>query len=215
MIRRNAKILSAFLLCIVGAAQAAPIDVRYDIQTYSSGGFSASWIHSATGCAAEGPDSHDTLYMCGDFSVPVTGHIAGSLDNDVLTIEGGSLFVFGKNYEVFGGSLGSDFVNATGDLLWYLQVEYFGTFFFENIAMGPGGPNSFDGHEFVLWGQNDDAYGCAPDADTKSYCTAFGIDLYAQRVSEPGALTLLSIAAILTLSLRSRRRRTIPLPNVK
>lgn len=198
--------LFAFFLTTFGAANATPIDVKYEIETYSSGGFSASWLHTASGCTGTGPDSDDTLYMCGGLTTPVTGYIKGSLDGDILSIVGGTLFMLGKDYDIKGGSLGGDFTNAVDDLLWYLDVEFFGTFYFENIAMGPGGPNSFDGQEFILWGQNDDAYHCVPDPSKGSYCNSWGIDLYAQRVPEPGTLALISLG-LFAFALTSLRRR--------
>ena len=209
MINRCFFALAALFTLTISTANATPIDVEYEIQTYSSGGFSASWLHSASGCAYHpGPDSGSTLYMCGDMKTPVTGNIVGTLDDGVLTVKSGSLSIFGKDYDVLGGSLGGHFSDATGELLWFLQIEWFGSFYFENIAMTDG-PNRFGAGEFILWGQNYDAYGCDNDtvakSSTRSHCEAWGIDLYATRVPEPGTLALIAIG-LFAFAVTARRR---------
>ena len=202
----------ANIILLLTLALAAPADafpVTYKIGPYSTGGYSASWLHTASGCPGTGPDTGDTLYMCG-YATPVTGLLTGTLDAGVFSIDGGYLNIFGHNFNVGLSSLGGDFTNAAGDLLWFLNVDSFGTFSFESIAMGTGGPNHFGPDHFVLWGQNDDAYDCASlpyDSDAKKGCLPWGVDLYGERVSvpEPGTLALLGIG-LLGIALATRRR---------
>ena len=208
VIRRHLFILFAFIATAFTTAQADPINVTYEIGPYSSGGYSASWLHTASGCTGEGPDSGDDLYMCGHVT-PASGSIMGILDGGILTVTGGYLHMFGNNYAVTDGQLGGDFTDAGNNLLWFLDIDWFGTFYFESIDMGAGGPNHFYGDEFILWGQNDDAYRCGGlsyEEQKNMECSAWGIDLYAQQVPEPGTLALLGIG-LLAMTLVNRRRR--------
>lgn len=179
-------------------AAAVPIQVTYDIGPYAANGYSASWLHSATGCSgSNGPDTLATLYMCGGSLYGVTGTIAGLLNGGVLAVNGGSLNIANNNFDVLGGSLGGS--------LWTLSIQYLGLFQFESINLGAGLPNSFDGTELILWGQNQAAYNCAPYTWCKDG-KRWGIDLYGTvRVPEPGMLALFGIGLI-GLALVRRRK---------
>ena len=186
----------AILFALSVSANADSINVTYEIGPYSTGNYSASSLHTSSWCPGAGPDSGDTLYMCGYLMSPITGSVTGISDGGVLSINGGYLNIFGHNYNIGSSSLGGDFTNSAGDPLWFLEIDWFGTFYFESIAMGTGGPNYFGPDSFVLWGQNDDAYDCddLPIATDKNLaCAPWGIDLYGKRVPvpEPGTLALL------------------------
>jgi hypothetical protein len=184
------------------ASLADPIDVTYEVGDYSAGGFSASVLHGATGCASEGPAGY-TLYMCGGPLLDIVGTITGVLDSGLLTVNGGTLNVGGTDHAVLGGLIG-DFGALDPEHAYSLIVQGLGTFFFEPIDMGTGRPNSFDGDELILWGQNGDAYDC-PVGDIE--CDRWGIDLYSERVAvpEPGTLALFGIG-LLRLGLARRRK---------
>lgn len=201
MKRTILRILAIGIIGLPVAAIADPIQVTYDVGTYSTGGYSASWVHGATGCSgSSGPDTELTLYMCGDPLYETTGTIAGMLDGGVLTITGGILNIGGTDYDVEGGELGG--------VTWTLTIESFGTFLFEGFDWGDAKPNNFDGSEFILWGQNEAAYRCIPgDADcSEIWGDRWGIDLYGTvRVPEPGTLALFGIG-LLGLGLARRRK---------
>jgi hypothetical protein len=175
------RLIATMLIGLPMMASADPIDVTYDIGYYSTGGFSASWIHEATGCQS------GALYMCGGPLQEVTGTIMGSLDGGVLTISGGTLNVAGTDYDVLSGSLGGGFD-------WTISLEHFGLFTFEDLsAASDAKPNSFTGDDFVLWGQNADAYACVPTTanDNCAGYDRYGMDLYGKlQVPEPATLAL-------------------------
>ena len=204
MKRTFLKIVAIGIVGLPLAAMADPIPVTYDIGQYGTGGYSASWVHSASGCEGIGPDTGMTLYMCGA-ALSTNGTIEGSLDGGVLTITGGTLNIGGTDYDVQGGMLGS-LVDE-----WRIQIENFGDFLFEGLVMGDGLPNFFDGSEMILWGQNLQAYICEPGNDSCSAVTGidrWGIDLHGVarvQVPEPGTLALFGIG-LLGLGLAKRRR---------
>ena len=146
-------LIACFGLGLASTASAVP--VTYEIGSYSAGGYSASWVHGATGCTA--PSSlpgGGPLYMCGDPILPVTGIIEGDLIGGFLNVTGGSLLIDGLAYAV-GGSGPPDFLASVfGAAFGGFEIEGFGYFIYEPFNMGPGMPNYFDGDEMILWGQN-------------------------------------------------------------
>lgn len=211
----------ALLLTALGSANADPIPVTFDIgpnpTDESDTGFSASWLHTVSGCPGEGPDSGATLFMCG-FATPISGTISGWLDAGIFSVDGGTLNIFGGSFAVLSGSLGGAFTDGFGAPLWFLEISGFGTFIFESIDMGDDGPNHFTPREFWLWGQNSDAYRCAGTANFAHFqndeqCFPWGIDLYGARNSVPEPATfallcfgLLSLTAVRRLNPRKSRQ---------
>ena len=190
-----------------GFASADPIPVTYEIGPYAASGYSASWLHAADGCGGTPTGgSGSTLYMCGSADA-ATGLLSGSFDAGILTITGGSLWVNGSEHLILSGSLGGAFTYGTGanTSSWFIELAGLGTFFFEGFDMGDGRPNEMSLDEFILWGQNLDAYQCAPG---NTECDRWGIDLYGHRVDvpEPGTLVLLS-AGLFGMALMQRRRK--------
>jgi len=166
------------------AANADPI--VYEIESYSTGNYSASWLHQASNCSGAGPDTGLPLCMSGGGLQSIFGTIEGDLVAGLLTITGGQLSIGGTAYDVLGGFLG-----AFGDgNIWSIDIESHGRFLFENIAMGSAGPNSFDGQELILWGQNIGAYYCAQNQCVDNL-TPWGIDLYGKAVAVPEPSTLI------------------------
>ncbi len=196
------RILALTMLVSPLTVSADPVSVSYDIGPYIEGGYSASWLHGATGCSGPGP-SGGTLYMCGGPVLEIVGSITGELDGGVLTIMGGSLNIGGTDYGVLGGMLGAF---PAVDFMWSIVIAGLGTFYFDNIYMGTGLPNHFDGNDLILWGQNWNAYFCAVGT---AGCDRWGIDLYGAKSSipEPGTMGLLGIG-LLGLGFSMRRRKT-------
>ncbi len=194
--------ISALLAFIIPQqAIADPITVTYEIESYSEGGFSASWLHESSGCTNQGLIG--TLFMCGS-TESLTGTITGELEFGLLNNISGAFEIGGESYNVLGGQLGA-FENHN---LWSITVADLGVFIFETLNMGAGMPNFFDGGEFILWGQNLHAYNCDPRYTDCGEFNRWGIDLYGHQVSvpEPGTLALLGIG-LLGMGL-SRRRKT-------
>ena len=200
-------------LGLMASANATP--VAYEIGSYSAGGYSASWVHGATGCSGTQSmlPGGSPLYMCGDPILPVTGIIEGDLINGFLTVTGGSLLIDGISYAVGGGAFPPDFLTSVfGAAFGGFEIENFGYFIYEPFNMGPGMPNYFDGDEMILWGQNVAAYLCTPDeADSCHFGPRWGIDIYGQRISvpEPGVLGLFGLG-LLALGATRRRKGAAP-----
>lgn len=195
------------ILFLTGTAHAVPIPATYEIDTYSNGSYSASWIHTATGCKTQGPHRLP-LYMCGKKLPAVKGSVSGLYyqDFNVLRITGGALHIGGHAYKVGGGYLGS----FTGNRIWSLKLQNFGHFFFESLNKKPGLPNYFGPDKFILWGQNLSAYFCGGRHSYRKCGPRWGIDLYGKRtkVSEPGTLALLGIG-LAALAVTRRRKATV------
>ncbi len=208
VIKRHLISLFTFLIFALGAAHAEPIEIKYEIQAFSGGNYSASWLHTATGCTGTGPNTGKRLYMCG-YRTAITGQLTGTFEDDVFSINGGYLNIFGSNHAVGASRLGGDFSDTSNNLLWVLNVANFGSFYFEDINM-INGPNFLDAQHFKLWGQNSDAYGC-DSVGEKSECFPWGIDLYAKRVPEPGTLALIAIG-LFAFAMKSKRRRLLIRP---
>ena len=199
-------VIASLILAGSSIVHADPIEVSYEIGSYSTGGYSASWLHEATGCVSTGP-AGAPLYMCGA-RTDISGTINGMLDNGFLAVTGGMLNVGGTDHRIRGGNIG-DFDELVPGTAWNLRVRGLGNFLFEPLGMGPGSPNYFDGTTMILWGQNRPAYRCSPN----EYCNGrdrWGIDLYAKRVevAEPATLALFGIG-VLAMGLIRRRRTAV------
>ena len=204
MKQRTVRGIGCIGLCLVMMATANAVPVTYEIGPYGEGGFSASWLHAANGCDnTVGPQSGSTLYMCGDQQTSVTGRIKGDLNAGYLAITGGTLMIGGSSFDVipYSGLLGPfGLGNAYG-----FGIEDHGFFVFEDINMGSGRPNYFDGEELILWGQNYWSYVCEPGQCAK--VQRWGIDLYGRRIAvpEPGTLALFGIGLLAMTVLRRRK----------
>lgn len=188
IIRISIVLLSLFSF----AANADPI--TFEIEAYSEGNYSASWLHSADYCGGSGPTMMLPLCMGGNTLLSIFGSIEGNLVADVLTITGGQLSIGGNLHDVTGGVLSAFVGLGTSEI----EIDTYGTFVFENIGMGTGLPNYFDGEELILWGQNLDAYYCPTITGCMENTGTWGIDLYGKSVSvpEPGTLTLFGLGLI-------------------
>ncbi len=199
------------------AAPAFAVPVVYDITSYASGNFSASWLHSADGCESGG------LYMCAgntsdSFQTAILGGVLyGDYAGGELSNIGGVL-VFAPNaagwtgLELTGGALG-----GSGD--WYLDYNLFGgqasgRFLFESMNMGAGGPNAYSLQDLVLWGQNESTYAnhsasYVPSSWLHTDNPFLGLDLYGELVSSPTAVSEPSTLGLLLagLGLVGWRRR--------
>ena len=200
------------LVCALSASWAEAIPVSYELSTYSNGGFSANWLHSADGCR------HGDLFMCNgsapsSFLIGITnGSLHGDYDGGQLSGITGNLNLaanplFGA-LTITGGVLNG----SHGYLDYALDAAFTGRFFFEPLGFGDGMPNDYSLERMILWGQNADAYASAaswdPGPTVGGSFLPLGIDLHATLVSvpEPGSLSLLG-AGMLAIGLIRRRRR--------
>lgn len=175
-------------------------NISIEIGTGSSGGFSYSGIHAATGCSKDG------LYMCGskrywglsgtliaDLNTdgPISlANITGTLNapQGMMTINGGQLSDPG------GGGFASGTLNYTF-LTGSLKDET-GTFYFvgsqQMCCSGAinGGPNNLTASGFTLWGNNWDVTASQTRGDV--FGTPLGIDLVGgQYIANPEPSTIL------------------------
>lgn len=188
--------------------------VTYDIGPYRAGGFAASYLHSADGCAGRGRldlDSNgrrDRLYMCGDRQQSISGQITGQWDGRKLTDISGSI----AGHKVTGGSLGGAYYRKVdGQRLprWNLRLEGLGLFVFERMPI-----NQINGQQLTLWGQNLATYLCSSRSCRNRH--GLGMDLYGSAraaLPEPGSIGVM-LAGMLgfALALRQRRRAVEPVP---
>ncbi len=208
------KFITIFLTLYLASTTASwAIPLGFEIGPYSTGGFSASWLHSASSSPAasdldlDNNGSNDTLYMSPGSQgqlIALTGMLGGDWDGTILSnitgmLNGGSM--------ITGGSLGGAYYDASMNPLWYLDLDGAGTFYFEQIN---GMINQINDDYLLLWGQNEAAYANGPDTCNSNQCASqprWGMDLYgkAQALPEPGT-ALLMMFGLTALIAASRRR---------
>lgn len=214
-LRNTLKACLLMAAFVPGIALAGPIS--YDIGNGSSGGFSASWLHAATGAHSGG------FYMNGD-KASIEGEITidwstGAASGSLFTDESDTDFGEGSGsaagwiLDITGGTTtGGTFANGA-DLLIALDYSLShadgsntttGTFYFADHPFA-GDANSASPSEIYLWGNNWFNDGTTPKPSTY----ALGIDLYGTGtpVPEPGILLLLG-SGLLGMGLLRKQRRT-------
>lgn len=216
------RTLLTFALLAPAAAFAGPI--VYDIKDGSSGGFTASWLHAATGAASGGYwKSGDKASISGEIIINWdTGEASGSVSTDATDTNFGQgsgdweLKIIGGKTEGVGIFAGGD------DLLVSLDYDLFlggsttaydsGTFYFAERSF-TGDVNSATNSEIYLWGNNWLNSAGSSNQDRIDHIAAggiaLGIDLYGTGtpVPEPAALFIFG-TGLLGLAL-SRRRKLV------
>jgi len=216
---KKTLIISFLTLYLASPAASWAIPLGFEIGPYSSGGFSASWLHSADGSPGtsdldlDNSGSNDTLYMSpgpNGVKITLTGMLGGDWDGTILSNITGML---NGSSMITGGSLGGAYYDVDMNPLWYLDLNDGGTFYFEEIN---GMINQINENYLLLWGQNEAAYAGEDGSCYSSQCTSqtrWGMDLYgkaqsAQSLPEPGTLMLMMFG-LASLVVTSRRRAVI------
>ncbi len=196
--------LAAALIAAPLTSYAVPI--TYNIGAGGGGGFSASWLHTASSAHSGGYYMNgDKAGMTGTLTYDLTdGTASGSITGFGETV--GGMFDPADSWTLTwtGVSQGNEtFVGGETDLL---SLDYLlsssghassGTFYFadKNFA---GDANSVSATELFLWGNNwMNETGADKAAFVAAGGVALGLDLYGSvAVPEPGQLALLAIGLI-------------------
>ncbi len=199
-------IFLTFLVLIFVPCLASAADTFYDIETGSSGGFSYSYIHDASG--AWGADND--FYPGGSLLLELDGFLGFSISGDILTVNNTILTASGLGtragqswtLDISAGSLDFGVIQGSpaggafmGSLDYTLDwaggtdsLEHSGSFYFyNNQYAGTGGVlQSFSSSDLFIWANNWDN----PN-ESKPGTNAIGIDLGSMSVvPEPISSTL-------------------------
>ena len=227
--------VAAALALTAAESRADIIHVKYEVKPTSTPGYSASWLHTASGSGSTGSDGN-TYYMSGTKTHSLSGTLYATIDTSAngglgsITFTGGTITATKySNTTIFGETAESTTIDIDGSTFdvesdgGTLRPEGYLTgtfdpggdgaskdtdvsFYFAPISHS-GSANSISADLFTitLWGNNWDETTGAASSNRA------GIDLYlvgTAVVPEPSTIALMSLGAI-GLVLQRRRRMKV------